>query len=67
MASACGIDLDEAEASGDVEVVEVVEGAPVRVAGKRLLVETKRNVRPSDAADVAYYLEAALRAEDEGG
>ncbi len=63
MASACGIDLDEAEATGDVEVVEI-EGVPVRLAGKRLLVEMKRTVRPSDAADIAY-LEAALRAEQE--
>ncbi|MEE8367371.1 MAG: hypothetical protein V3S30_03560 [Thermoanaerobaculia bacterium] len=50
MAKACGIDFDEAERSDDIETVHV-QGIPIPVAGKRLLLRMKDTVRPSDAMD----------------
>jgi hypothetical protein len=40
----------------------VVEGVPIAVAGKEMLIRTKQTVRPSDAADVAF-LRALLEEE----
>lgn len=51
MKSACGIEYDEAAAH--VEHHEV-NGVPIPVAGKELLIRTKDTVRPSDAADVRF-------------
>lgn len=53
MASACGIDLAEAERGGDIELFEI-EGVSMPVAGKRLLLRMKDTVRPSDAMDANY-------------
>ena len=62
MAKACGIDFDEAERSGDFETTNI-QGIPVPVAGKRLLLRMKDTVRPSDAMD-SNYLRAALEEEN---
>lgn len=62
MASACGVTFADAVAESATER-HLVEGVPVTVASKALLIRTKQTVRPSDAADVAY-LRALL--EEEG-
>ncbi len=41
----------------------IVDGVPIPVARKELLIETKQTVRPSDAADV-QFLKFRLAAED---
>ena len=61
MASACGVTFAEAIAANAAER-RFVEGVPVQVASKDLLIRTKQTVRPSDAADVAYL--RALLAEE---
>ena len=53
MARACGIDLDQAVREAGVETMDV-EGVPIPIASKEMLVRTKDTVRPSDAADVEY-------------
>jgi hypothetical protein len=63
MASACGITFAQAMAEHGGEQ-KVVEGVPIAVASKDLLIRTKQTVRPSDAADVAYL--RALMAEEPG-
>lgn len=50
--NACGVDYARASLGG-VET-RVVEGVPIPVARKELLIETKQTVRPSDAADVQF-------------
>lgn len=64
MASACGVTLAQAVAEGGSQQV-IVEGVPIAVASKELLVRTKQTVRPSDAADVSYL--RALMAEEQRG
>jgi len=59
MARACGVDF--AGASKDVEVL-TIGGVPVPVASVKTLIETKRTMRPFDAADRAF-LEALLEAQ----
>lgn len=59
MAKACGIDY--AEASREVET-KVVDGVPIPVAQKQLLIRTKDTVRPSDQVDVSY-LRSIIEAE----
>jgi Nucleotidyl transferase of unknown function (DUF2204) len=61
MAAACGVTFEQAVAEGGSDQV-VVEGVPIAVASKELLVRTKQTVRPSDAADVLYL--RALMAEE---
>lgn len=51
MQAACGIRYEEA--SMRIETI-TVGGVPVPVAAKELLIDTKRTVRPSDAADVQF-------------
>ena len=46
---ACGVDYDRAS-HGAIEII-TVEGAPIPVAGKELLIDSKQTVRPSDAAE----------------
>jgi hypothetical protein len=58
---ACGVTYDDA--TGDAETV-TVKGVPVRLAGKRTLLLTKRTIRPSDQID-RRFLEALLA--EEGG
>jgi hypothetical protein len=53
MASACGVTFEEAIAEGAAERM-IVEGVPIAVAGKEMLIRTKQTVRPSDAADVGF-------------
>ena len=62
MASACGVTFAQAVADGGSDEV-VVEGVPIAVASKELLVRTKQTIRPSDAADVNYL--RALMAEEQ--
>jgi hypothetical protein len=50
--SACGVDFARAS-DGGIET-KVVNGVPIPVARKELLIETKQTVRPSDAADVQF-------------
>lgn len=49
---ACGVDYQRASADG-IETM-MLEGVPIPVARKELLIETKQTVRPSDAADVQF-------------
>lgn len=58
---ACGVDYARASRGG-IEI-KVVEGVPIPVARKELLIETKQTVRPSDAADV-QFLHLRIAAED---
>ncbi|MEA2338716.1 MAG: hypothetical protein QOE82_2723 [Thermoanaerobaculia bacterium] len=51
MKSACGIGYDQAQ--GRIEM-RIVEGVPIPLAGKELLIDTKQTVRPSDATDVRF-------------
>ncbi len=65
MESACGIKYDAAV--GRTEVV-TLEGVPVPVASRELLIEMKQTVRPSDAADVQFLkLRIAADENDSGG
>ncbi len=50
--SACGVDYARAS-EGGIEI-KTVDGVPIPVARKELLIETKQTVRPSDAADVQF-------------
>jgi len=50
--AACGVDYARA-AEGGIEI-KTVDGVPIAVGRKELLIETKQTVRPSDAADVQY-------------
>jgi hypothetical protein len=50
--SACGVDFTRA-ADGGIET-KIVDGVPIPVARKELLIETKQTVRPSDATDVQF-------------
>jgi len=60
MKSACGIDY--AHAANGIET-KIVDGIPIPVARKELLIETKQTVRPSDAAGV-QFLRFRIAAED---
>jgi len=53
MARACGIDFEQATREGGIQTL-YVEGTPVPVATKEMLIRMKDTVRPSDAADVEY-------------
>ena len=50
--NACGVDYARAS-QGGIEI-RVVEGVPIPLARKELLIEMKQTVRPSDAADVQF-------------
>ncbi len=50
--NACGVDYTRAS-QGGIET-RVVEGVPIPLARKELLIEMKQTVRPSDAADVQF-------------
>ena len=50
--AACGVDYARA-AEGGIEI-KTVDGVPIAVARKELLIETKQTVRPSDASDVQF-------------
>jgi hypothetical protein len=58
--TACGVDYQRA-AEGGIEI-RTVEGVPIPVGRKELLIETKQTVRPSDAADV-QFLKLRIAAE----
>lgn len=49
---ACGVDYARA-AEGGIEI-RSIDGVPIPIARKELLIETKQTVRPSDAADVQF-------------
>jgi len=51
MKSACGIDYARAAKAIDTKIID---GVPIPVARKELLIETKQTVRPSDAVDVQF-------------
>jgi len=57
---ACGVDYARAS-DGGIEI-KTVEGVPIPIGSKQLLIETKQTVRPSDAADVGF-LRLRLAAE----
>lgn len=59
---ACGVDY--ARASRDGIEIKTIEGVPIPVARKELLIETKQTVRPSDAADV-QFLRLRIAADSE--
>ncbi len=61
--SACGVDFARA-ADGGIET-KVVDGVPIPVARKELLIETKQTVRSSDATDV-QFLRLRIASEREG-
>jgi hypothetical protein len=50
--AACGIDYARA-AEGGIEI-KTINGVPIAVGRKELLIETKQTVRPSDATDVQF-------------
>ena len=50
--AACGVDYAQAS-EGGIEIM-TVNGVPIPVGRKELLIETKQTVRPSDAADVQF-------------
>ena len=50
--TACGVDYARAT-EGGIEI-KVVEGVPISLGRKELLIETKQTVRPSDAMDVQF-------------
>jgi hypothetical protein len=58
--AACGVNYARA-ADGGIEI-RVVEGVPVSLGRKELLIETKQTVRPSDAMDV-QFLRSRIAAE----
>ena len=51
MRSACGIGYDETQ--GRIDLMHI-EGVPIPVAARSLLIATKQTLRPSDAADVQF-------------
>lgn len=57
---ACGVSYERAIDQG-VEM-RIVEGVPIPIAGKELLIEMKNTVRPSDAVDV-QFLRLRIEAE----
>lgn len=59
--AACGVDYERASRGG-VEIM-TIEGVPIPVGRKELLIATKQTVRPSDAADV-QFLQLRIAAED---
>ena len=61
--SACGVDFARA-ADGGIET-KIVDGVPIPVARKELLIETKQTVRPSDATDV-QFLRLRIASERDG-
>lgn len=61
MASACGIEYEEAM-DGGVEIHEIA-GVMIPVASKQLLIRMKDTVRESDAVDVRFL---RLRLQEEG-
>jgi len=60
--TACGVDYARA-AEGGIEIM-TVNGVPIAVGCKELLIETKQTVRPSDASDV-QFLRLRIAAEGE--
>jgi hypothetical protein len=50
--TACGVDYARA-AEGGIEI-KTIDGVPIAVGRKALLIETKQTIRPSDAADVQF-------------
>ena len=65
MESACGIRYDAA--SSRTEVV-TLEGVPIPVASRELLIDMKQTVRPGDAVDVQFLkLRIAADENDSGG
>ncbi len=50
--AACGVDYARA-ANGGIEIIDL-NGVPIPLARKELLIETKQTIRPSDAADVQF-------------
>jgi hypothetical protein len=50
--AACGVDYARA-ARGGIEI-RTIDGVPISVGRKELLIETKQTVRPSDATDVQF-------------
>lgn len=60
--AACGVDYARAS-EGGIEI-RTVNGVPIAVDRKELLIETKQTVRPSDAADV-QFLRLRIAAERE--
>lgn len=60
--TACGVDYARA-AEGGIEI-RVVEGVPISLGRKALLIETKQTVRPSDAMDV-QFLRLRIAAEND--
>jgi hypothetical protein len=61
--NACGVDYERASAGG-IEI-KTVDGVPIPIGSKQLLIETKQTVRPSDAADV-QFLRLRIAAENHG-
>lgn len=61
--SACGVDYARASVGG-IEI-KTIEGVPIPVGRKELLIETKQTARPSDAADV-QFLRLRIAAERVG-
>lgn len=65
MESACGIKYDSA--SSRTEVI-TLEGVPIPVASRELLIDMKQTVRPGDAVDVQFLkLRIAADENDSGG
>lgn len=60
---ACGVDYARAADRG-IEI-KTVDGVPIPIGSKELLIETKQTVRPSDAADV-QFLRLRITAERDG-
>ena len=63
---ACGIDYERAT-QGGIEI-RTVDGVPIPVATKELLIETKQTIRPSDAADIQFLrlrIAAETRPDDD--
>jgi hypothetical protein len=60
--TACGVDYAHA-AEGGIEIRNV-EGVPIPLGRKELLIETKQTIRPSDAVDV-QFLRLRIAAERE--
>lgn len=56
---ACGVDYERAARAAEIREVE---GVPIPLARKELLIETKRTIRESDALDVRFL---KMRIEEE--
>lgn len=61
--AACGVEFDEAS-NGGIET-KIVDGVPIPVATKELLIRMKQTIRPSDATDV-QFLRLRIAAETSG-